>query len=179
MRFGILALFTSLTVAGPAAGDFSEIDFSVFECTDGVAFQSILSQSAPRFEFTGPETFVFRKEREWCEFWDRVHADFQDPPPCDVSQVDFRHQAVVAAAVGDRSNTCFGVVIPCVDAPKGRGRLRARVVEITPGTGCGCGFALTSPIHAVVVDKPVGRVDFDQRLCEFQCQPLFEIQCQP
>ena len=54
---------------------------------------------------------------------------------------------------------------------RGRGALRVFIRERVPGRDCLCFQSFVSPVHAVVVDKPVGRVDFVHDTSVLQCGP--------
>jgi hypothetical protein len=151
-----------LSVAGPSA--------SKPACRGDVPFDPILSASASPFEFPEPEDFVIRTEKQWCEFWARAHSARTNPPPCDLGLADFRYEVIVATAIGSRSNGCFGVAVSCIETSRGRGALRVFIRERVPGPRCICTLSLVSPVHAVVVDKSVGRVDFVHEISVLQCR---------
>jgi len=149
MRIHILVALISFIMTGIAKSDTA--------CENPVPFDSIfLTRST---SFTQPEDLVIRTEEQWCELWARVHAG-NWLPPCDRDLVDFRHEAIVFTAIGGRRNGCFDVSITCIEAIRGRGVLRVFARERAPAPYCVCTRAPTSPVHAVVVDKPVGRVEF-------------------
>ena len=161
MRIHTLMALTILTAAGPSASDPA--------CRDNVPFDAILSASASTFEFPEPEDLVIQTEKQWCEFWARAHSARMSPPPCDLGLADFRHEAIVATAIGNRPSGCFGVSVSCIETSRGRGALRVFIRDRVPGPGCSCTASFVSPIHAVVVDKPVGRVDFVHEISVLQC----------
>ena len=128
-----------------------------FPARPSLSFESILStQFSPLSE---PEDLVIEDEEAWCLFWDRLHSNQTPQPPCDRDLVDFSHQAVLASAIGWRSNLCYSASITAVE-PGGGERLKVFVREIAPGPGCGCFLALATPVDVVVVDKPVSIADF-------------------
>ena len=162
MRIHILVGLTALAMAGPSASDPA--------CRDNLPFHSIFTSNALNLEFPEPEDLVIRTEKQWCEFWARAHSARTKPPPCDLGVADFRYEAIVATAIGSRSNGCFGVAVSCIETSRGRGALRVFVRERVPGPRCICTLSLVSPVHAVVVDKPIGRVDFVHEISVLQCR---------
>lgn len=161
MRLHTLMALTIFSVAGPSAGDPA--------CRDDVPFDRVLSASATPFEFQEPGDLVIRTEKQWCEFWARTHGTRAVPLPCDLGVADFRHEVILATAIGSRPNGCFGVAISCIETSRGRGALRVFIRDREPGSSCICTQALISPVHAVVVDKPVGRVEFVHESSVLQC----------
>ncbi len=161
MRIHILVGLTALAMARPSASDPA--------CRDNLPFHSIFTSNALNLEFPEPEDLVIRTEKQWCEFWARAYSAGTNPPPCDLGVADFQSEAIVAAAIGNRGNGCFGVSISCIESSLGRGALRVLIRERVPGPGCICTQSLVSPVHAVVVDKPVGRVDFVHETTVLEC----------
>jgi len=161
MRIHLLLAVIAFTVAAIAKSDMP--------CRNDVPFDSILSTSTFRRQFELPEDHVIRTEEQWCEFWARVHADMLPPQPCDLDLIDFRHEAILVTAIGTRHNTCFDASISCIEAIRGRGSLRVFVREQVPRLNCICFRSFVSPIHAVAVDKPVGRVEFVHEVAVLQC----------
>ena len=162
MRFQTLGLLLVLAFASPSAADH--------ECRDTVPFDSVLSSI--RGGISGPlpeQTHVLRTQRQWCELWNLAHSGLTDPPPCDVGAADFRHEVIVAVARWNFGGSCHGISVSCIDATHGRGALRVFVREFVPGPGCQCTQNFSSKVHAVVVDKPVGRVEFVTETAVLQC----------
>jgi hypothetical protein len=159
MRIHVLVGLATLAMAGPSASDPA--------CRDNLPFHSIFASNALNLEFPEPEDLVIRTEKQWCEFWARAHSAGTSPPPCDLGLADFQSEAVVATAIGNRGSGCFGVSISCIETS--RGALRVLIRERVPGPGCICTQSLVSPVHAVVVDKPVGLVDFVHETTALEC----------
>ena len=159
MRKTVIFLVASLLVLGAAKA----------EASDGadVAFEEVLLGQFSLF-YDGPSDLVIRNEGQWCEFWEQAHGNRSEPPPCDLSLVDFRDEAVIASAIGG-SNGCVTINITHIEAGHGRGSLRVFVRDTVPGPFCICTQSLVFPVHAVVVSKPVGRVRFIHETAELQC----------
>ena len=167
MRMTILLVFSGLLLTGIANSE-SPGD------TD-VAFEEILvGDFGVRYD--GPTDLVIRNERQWCDFWEKAHAIRTEPPPCDLSLVDFRREAVIATAVAG-SNGCVRTDITHIETRRGhrarggrRGGLRVFVRDAFPGRNCLCTLSFVFPVQAVVVSKPVGRVRFMHETATLQCE---------
>lgn len=131
--------------------------------------RTVLSESLSS-SLTSPEDLVIRDEEQWCAFQERVNSGSSPPPPCDTSLVDFENEVVIATAIGSRPNTCYSVDITRIEAKPSRRIVEVVVEETAPGTGCGCFLAFVQPTLAVVVDKPIGRVDFVHNVVVDDCQ---------
>lgn len=143
---------------------------------DDVAFEEIFVGDFGLF-YDGPTDLVIRNERQWCEFWEQAHGRRAEPPPCDLSLVDFRHEVVIASSMPG-SNGCVGIGIANIESGRGhrrglgrrRGGLRVFVRDIVPGRNCLCTQSFVFPVRAVVVSKPVGRVSFIHETAITQCE---------
>ena len=135
---------------------------------DEVDFEVVLMNSL--FDiFAEPRDFVIRNEHQWCRFWRDAHAALTDPPECDRSAVDFRHETVIASALGNRPNGCFGVHIGEIRRVEGTRRLTVFVEERTPGRDCLCTQSFISPVQAVVVPARVRWVEFVHETSVVDC----------
>ena len=124
---------------------------------DAVEFRVLdVQQGTP--ELSAPADLVIRDERQWCEF---VAATLS-PVPCDEFGIDFGREVVIASAIGARPNGCYSVAIRSITKIRRPRRLQVIVAELFPGRGCtiACTQAIVYPVAAVVVSKPVGRVEF-------------------
>ena len=136
---------------------------------DEVAFEEVFSGSFSIFSYDGPLDLVIRNKRQWCKFWDHAHGTRTDPPACDLSLVDFRHEVVIASALVG-SNGCVGIDITHIEARSGRGALRVFTRDTVPGRNCICTQAFVFPVQAVVVSKSVGRVRFIHQAATLHCE---------
>jgi hypothetical protein len=126
-----------------------------------VAFRVVLHRTLSRF--AEPHDFVLRNEEQWCRFWLEAHGALLEPPPCDRSVVDFRHEIAIASTTGSRPSGCYDVHVAQITRARGARRIRVLVDESIPGANCGCTTAFVHPVEAVAVSKPVGPVEFVHR----------------
>ena len=134
-----------------------------------VAFESVLSTN-DSLDFIEPESFVVRTADQWCGFWASAHSTHTEPPTCDLGVVDFEQEAVLAVTMGMRPNGCYSISIDRVETGQEPGSITVFVREQVPGAGCFCTHSITSPAEAVVVDNPIGPVDFIRESVTLQCE---------
>ena len=161
LRKTIVLLMASLLLLGVSTTE---------ECSggDAVAFEEILVGDFRPFH-DGPSDLVIRNERQWCEFWGQAHGIRTEPPRCDRSLVDFRHEVVIASAITGPSG-CYTIDITHIEAvQRGRGALRVFTRDTVPGPNCICTLSLVFRVKAVVVSKPVGRVVFIHDPATLEC----------
>jgi hypothetical protein len=145
---------------------------------DDVVFEEIFFGDFGHF-YDGPTDLVIRNERQWCEFWKQAHGIRVEPPPCDLTLVDFRHEVVIASSIRG-SNGCVGIGIANIESGRRhrrglgrrRGGLRVFVRDIVPGRNCICTQSFVFRVRAVVVSKPVGRVSFIHETAITQCERI-------
>jgi len=162
MQKMLILLVSALMLLGVAGAETSR--------ADDVEFEEILAGDFG-LSYDGPTDLVIRNERQWCEFWEQAHGVRTEPPPCDLSVVDFRHEAVIASAFAG-SNGCISIDITHIEARHGRGDLSVFTRDTVPGRSCLCTLSFVFPVHAVVVSKPVGRVSFIHDTATLQCGPV-------
>jgi hypothetical protein len=115
--------------------------------------------------FDGAERLVIRSQERWAEVWAVIHRT-RHPLP-DLPQVDFRENVVVVAAMGSRPTGGFSVGIEGV--ARAGDDLEVLVEERSPGPGCLTTQAVTSPMVAVRIPAPTGRVRFVERQVVRHC----------
>ena len=135
---------------------------------DEVAFAEVLVGDFGLF-YDGPSDLVIRNQRQWCEFWEQAHDTRADPPSCDLSLLDFRHEVVIASAIAG-GNGCYRIDITGIEAEPGRGELRVFARDTVPDRHCICTQAMVFRVQAVVVSRPVGRVRFIHETATLQCE---------
>ena len=139
-------------------------------CTPGVAFDVVFHQKFTGFRRVAD--LVIRTPKQWCAFWAEAHANTWPAPPCDTTVADFRHEVVLVTAIGPRGTTCFDVDVGCIGQKSGRGVLQVHVRDtVSPDCHIPCGRVVVHPVQAIVLDKPVGRVEFTHETVEIQCRP--------
>jgi hypothetical protein len=170
MRKIVILLAAALLWLGVAGAEASD--------RDDVEFEEIFVGDFGLF-YDGPTDLVIRNERQWCEFWIQAHGRRAEPPPCDLSLVDFRHEVVIASS-NRGNNGCVRVGIADIEAGRWhqrglgsrRGGLRVFVRDTFPGRNCLCTQSFVFPVRAVVVSKPVGRVSFIHETVISQCERI-------
>jgi hypothetical protein len=108
-----------------------------------------------------PGDFVIRNERQWCEFVDEIYGGLP-PTPCGEFDIDFRRENVIASTLGARPNGCYFASIRSITRVSGPRRLHVVVSELfcSPGPRLCSLHRIIYPIAAVVVSKPLNRVEF-------------------
>lgn len=137
-----------------------------------VRFEEVLVGGASAFPPPPPGDRVIRTQNDWRTLWEQVFA-FRDPvPPCDVDLVDFRHEVVLASVRDPAGSGCSNVQVERVRRVARHRRGRVLLVDVRdsdPGRGCLCTQSFQTPIHAVVVPRPVGRVYFAHSAVDQVC----------
>jgi hypothetical protein len=109
--------------------------------------------------FTAPARLVVRSEAEWREVWARIYQGRMPQPA--LPAVDFAREAVLVAALGERSSGGHGIVVDSVYDTGAE--LQAVVRRTSPGAGCVVTGALTQPVDAVRIPATTKSVKFVDR----------------
>ncbi len=112
---------------------------------------------------------VIDNEAEWCAFWTEAYINSLPPPPCNTTLIDFDTEVAIVAAIGSRSNSCFGVDITCVGRAGNSENVRVEVVERQPSVSCLCLPVIVSPLQVVKIARPVHRANFKKRIEVREC----------
>lgn len=136
---------------------------------EDVAFEPVLSTNYS-IDFAEPESLVLRNAEEWCDFWASAHSAQSDPPVCDLSIVDFDYETALAVTMGSQISGCFSISVESIETGQEPTAITVFVQEQVPGAGCLCTQAMTSPAEAVVVDNPIGSVEFVRETVTLQCE---------
>jgi hypothetical protein len=114
---------------------------------------------------TNSERLVIRDAAAWAQLWDRMKTG---SPPVPRPDVDFTSEMLIVAALGERSDGRYSILIDSV-APDST-ELRAVVRLITAGRGCVWTTAVTQPVDIVRVPRREASVRFEDRAEERACQ---------
>ncbi len=95
---------------------------------------------------------VARDAAAWNAVW-REHGGLQIPSP-EAPSVDFEREMVVAVFLGERGSGGYGVTIEAIERTSTGLLVKAR--ETKPGPDDIVTMALTSPMHAVAVERVPG-----------------------
>jgi hypothetical protein len=107
-----------------------------------------------------PARLVVKDAAVWGSVWRSIVGKVSPTPP--EPSVDFAHEMVVVAAMGQRPTG--GYVIDVIDAVSDKdGKLKVAVTETSPGQHCAVTDALTEPVDVVIVRRTEGAVDFGER----------------
>ena len=112
---------------------------------------------------------VIDNEAEWCGLWDTVYKFYFPPRPCDTTLIDFGREVAIVAAIGGRSNTCYGVDITCVRRLGNSRNIHVEVVERQPSLDCVCLAAVVSPLEVIKVARPVRHASFKKQIETLNC----------
>lgn len=113
--------------------------------TLGAGQQSGLREPARRV-VTDAETFV--------QLWNATREDETQAPP----DVDFTESTVIAAFLGQKPSSCWGVRI--TNATATGGIASVEVTTYTPPPGLACAAVVTYPWHVAALDEPFLQVDW-------------------
>lgn len=101
----------------------------------------------------------------WASVWDRVHQNLAPQPPR--PGVDFGEDAVVLAAMGQRSTGGFDIRVDSVITFDGGAKVF--VTETSPGARCFTPQMVTQPVHVVRVPRAAGPVVFETQRVVTEC----------
>jgi len=110
-----------------------------------------------------PEYRLIDDAKTWAEQWATIHEHMRPTPPA--PEIDFQKHAVLAAFQGRRSTGGYSITIAPYETDD---EVIAKVTHRSPPPGAITIQVLTTPFHAVVIDKPTKPV----RFVESQGKPL-------
>lgn len=109
---------------------------------------------------------VFRDEESWCAFWSLAAVGLSDRPVL-CPEVDFRHEVVIASGAVTPAR-CGGLEIESIERIGSRRAVGVVVQHQIPDCPCLL-LAVDIPIHAVVVSRPIGEVEFVHESIQVEC----------
>jgi hypothetical protein len=112
------------------------------------------------------QRLVVRDATAWQQVWASVWRGASPEPP--LPQVDFGHEMVVVAALGERPTGGFTILID--SALEGSPGVSIRIRSISPGSGCVTTQALTQPVDIARVPRRDGPVTFDEQPETQECR---------
>lgn len=160
----VLALALAAGLAGCAASSLTGGDAAVDRQGQGTPV-TVTRLRPERYAlefnsgFTAPARLVVRSEAEWRDAWARIYQHRMPKP--DLPAVDFAREAVLVAALGERSSGGYGILVDSVHDTGSE--LQAVVRKTSPGAGCLVTGALTQPVDAVRIPAPTKSVKFVDR----------------
>ncbi len=154
--FWIIAIITALAVPLSACliNESSAADAALSMLDQGDS-SGINSQ---RFE-------VIRDAASLDALW-REHTAVMDPPPA-LPQIDFEHDMVIAAFMGQRGTGGYTVQISKLN-PEGSA-LSAQITFTRPGADCLVTQAITQPYHIVVTPRQEHVISFQVATITHDC----------
>lgn len=93
---------------------------------------------------------VIRDREAWLDFWKRMCPPNPEMPP--LPEVDFSREMIVVAAMGERPNMGYGIIIESAYERDNQIEINVRSISISL-KGCGVFPASTSPIDIVRIPK--------------------------
>lgn len=128
-----------------------------------------------RSGLAGEREAVLASSAEWAAFW-REHAPGSpDPAPI----VDFASERVVAVALGERSNGCFGVRVTSASTDLDARSTTVNVTERVPQPREVCTQALVTPFHFAAIPARDSTVTFAWSVGDFEVPPGEEPRDEP
>jgi PrcB C-terminal len=106
-----------------------------------------------------PKHLVVRDSGTWAEVWKQLWT-WQSPEP-DLPAIDFDREMVLVAALGERPNSGYSILIESARATVDQLTVSVRVES--PGTGCGVLTVMTEPVDVVSVPRLDVGVQFVER----------------
>lgn len=159
----VLAITLAAGLAGCAAASPVGGDASADRQTGGTPVP--VTRLRPGYTFTlnsgytAPARQVVRTEGEWRAAWARLHETMAPQPA--LPEIDFAREMVIVAALGQRSNGGYAILVDSVyDAGS---TLRAVVRRSSPGARCIVTASLTQPADVVRVPATARGVTFVDR----------------
>lgn len=108
---------------------------------------------------------VIRDDAAWQHYWALIHRDISPVPP--IPRVDFAHDMVVLAALGQRASGGYDIR---VDSAYGDGDgVEVLVRRSSPGRDCIVTAALTQPVDLARIPARSGPVLFLERTAVEDC----------
>jgi hypothetical protein len=110
---------------------------------------------------------IIDNQEDWCGFWDQAHSIMFPQPPC--PPIDFDTHTVVAVALGERPDSCYGVTVPCMQALGASGNIRVFVEEIVPDESCICLDVVVKPVSVWLIEQPVRNAKVRKQISILSC----------
>ena len=132
---------------------------------DPIALERI-TPTAPQIAYYSslgkPERLLVRDEATFLDVWTRAFGPDAPPP-----RVDFTHERVIVAALGERASGGFGIEVK--NAAVEAGELVVDVTSTSPGRDCVVTLALTQPVDMVRVRARAGSARFREQSLVRDC----------
>lgn len=132
---------------------------------DPVALERI-TPTAPQIAYYSslgrPERLLVRDARTLADVWTRAFG-----PDVRVPSVDFDHERVIVAALGERASGGYGIEV--MSAVLESGELVVDVASTSPGRDCVVSLALTRPVDVVKVRLRAGSARFREQSLVRDC----------
>jgi hypothetical protein len=166
----LVGVVSRVVVAAAVALLFPRCNGTLSSAPDDPAAATLVDSSSHLYRtqtsgFTGPAERVVRDDAAWREAWGQVTGPIVPPP--ERPAVDFRREAVVIVAAGERPTGGWTVTVDSV-APA-NGGLTVSYTLSGPGAGCITAQIITSPVDVVRVPRPSGEVRFTSRTVRTPC----------
>ena len=107
-----------------------------------------------------PERIVIRDIEAWRSTWNKIY-ERHSPVPA-LPEIDFSKQAVIVAALGQRSSGGYTIIVESASV-NDAGGLNVVVRSISPGSNCGTTAALTQPADVAKIPNSYTAVQFVEK----------------
>lgn len=114
---------------------------------------------------TDSASIVLRDSASWRQVWQRINRPFIPQPP--LPSVDFGHDMVVVAALGNRPSAGYDVVIERADVDESGVEVAVR--RTMPAAGCPVAAAETQPVDLARIPATDRPVRFRERSVTMPC----------
>lgn len=132
---------------------------------DPIALERI-TPGAPQIAYYSslgkPERILVRDQATFADVWTRAFGPDVPPP-----RVDFLHERVIVAALGERTSGGYGIEIK--SAAVEAGELVVEVTSTSPGRDCVVTLALTQPVDMVRLRVRSGSARFREQSLVRDC----------
>ena len=110
-------------------------------------------RSGPRWSYGNSSMLdalrvVIRDREAWLDFWKRSYRPNPELPPS--PEIDFSREMIVVAALGQRPNSGYGIIIESAYERDNQLEINVRSISLK---GCGVWTVITSPIDIVRIPK--------------------------
>ncbi len=109
--------------------------------------------------------FVVRDSVQWTQTWTRINQPFIPAPT--PPRIDFQHEMVVVAALGNRPSEGYDVMLE--RAVEDSAGIEVEVRVSSPASGCPVGAAMTQPVDLARIPVSGRPVRFRQRNVVVPC----------
>lgn len=108
---------------------------------------------------------VIDNDADWRKIWSAYTANLGSPPP--LPAVDFSHQEVLVAALGERNSGGYDMRISRIATSSDY--LYVELTSTRPGPRCGTTAALTQPVDVVRIPRQHPPVMFIEKSAQIDC----------